>query len=427
VADWIELAAPTGQLKTFVGYDTLQTDTQLLKYRAVTTKSGTSFQVVLEQTPFYAESGGQIGDTGQILMGTEAIAVLNTKKENDLIVHTVAALPENMQHLVQASVDAPRRLKITAHHTLTHLLHAALKQVLGSHVAQKGSMVADQGMRFDFSHFAKMTDDELAAVTTIVNERIRQNIPVVIQEMSKDAALQSGATALFGEKYGDVVRVVTIDPEYSVELCGGTHVGATGSLGFCIITSESGVAAGVRRIEAVCGEAAEAYHVEEQALIRQVSTLLKNPRDIIKAVSNQSDELAAAKRQTEQLEQQLAGYIKMELLQTVEQTGAYAFVGALVSVGSAELLKKICNELRMVQDNIVVMLCARIGDKPAVAIGIADKLVQEQGLDAVQLIKTKVAGLIKGGGGGQKGLATAGGQELSGLEPAIQAVKTSLL
>ncbi|MEN9951714.1 MAG: hypothetical protein RLY85_2466, partial [Bacteroidota bacterium] len=255
----------------------------------------------------------------------------------------------------------------------------------------------------------------------------RQNIPVVIQEMSKDAALQSGATALFGEKYGDVVRVVTIDPEYSVELCGGTHVGSTGSLGFCIITSESGVAAGVRRIEAVCGEAAEAYHVEEQALIRQVSTLLKNPRDIIKAVSNQSEELAAAKRQTEQLEQQLAGYIKMELLQTVEQSGAYAFVGALVSVGSSELLKKICNELRMVQDNIVVMLCARVGDKPAVAIGIADKLVQEQGLDAVQLIKAKVAGLIKGGGGGQKGLATAGGQELSGLEPAIQAVKTSLM
>ncbi|MEY2836383.1 MAG: alanine--tRNA ligase [Bacteroidota bacterium] len=427
VADWIELAAPTGQLKSFVGYETLQADTQLLKYRAVTTKSGTSFQVVLEQTPFYAESGGQIGDTGQILMGNEAIAVLNTKKENDLIVHTVAALPENMQHLVQASVDAPRRLKITAHHTLTHLLHAALKQVLGSHVAQKGSMVADQGMRFDFSHFAKMTDDELAAVTAIVNERIRQNIPVVIQEMSKDAALQSGATALFGEKYGDVVRVVTIDPEYSVELCGGTHVGSTGSLGFCIITSESGVAAGVRRIEAVCGEAAEAYHVAEQALIRQVSTLLKNPRDIIKAVFNQSDELAAAKRQAEQLEQQLAGYIKTELLQTVEQQGAYAFVGALVSVGSAELLKKICNELRMVQDNIVVMLCARIGDKPAVAIGIADKLVQEQGLDAVQLIKTKVAGLIKGGGGGQKGLATAGGQELTGLEPAIQAVKTSLL
>ena len=427
VADWIELTPPTGQLKSFIGYDNLQADTKLLKYRAVTTKSGTSFQVVLEQTPFYAESGGQIGDSGQILMGTEAIAVLNTKKENDLIVHTVAALPEILQQQVYASVDAPRRLKITAHHTLTHLLHAALRKVLGSHVAQKGSMVTDQGMRFDFSHFARMTDDELAAVTAIVNERIRQNIPVVIQEMSKDAALQSGATALFGEKYGDVVRVVTIDSEYSVELCGGTHVGSTGSLGFCIITSESGVAAGVRRIEAVCGEAAEDYHLEEQALIRQVATLLKNPRDIIKAVTNQSDELAAAKRQAEQLEQQLAGYIKMELLQTVEQQGAYAFVGALISVGSAELLKKICNELRMVQDNIVVMLCARIGDKPAVAIGIADKLVQERGLDAVQLIKTKVAGLIKGGGGGQKGLATAGGQELSGLESAIQAVKTSLV
>jgi alanyl-tRNA synthetase len=245
--------------------------------------------------------------------------------------------------------------------------------------------------------------------------------------MSKEAALQSGATALFGEKYGDVVRVVTIDPAYSVELCGGTHVGSTGSLGFCIITSESGVAAGVRRIEAVCGEAAEAHHLEEQALIRQVSNLLKSPRDIIKAVSNQADELAAAKKQVEQLEQQLAVYIKTELLQNVEKARDCAFVGAMVTVGSAELLKKICNELRMVQDNMVVMLCAIVSNKPAVAIGVADKLVQEQGLDAIQLIKTKVAGLIKGGGGGQKGLATAGGQELSGLEPAIQAVKASLM
>jgi alanyl-tRNA synthetase len=427
VADWVELAAPTGQLKAFIGYDILETDTQLLKYRAVTTKSGTSFQVVLEQSPFYAESGGQVGDTGQILMGTEAIAVLNTKKENDLIVHTVAALPDTIHQHVRASVDVPRRLKITAHHTLTHLLHAALRQVLGSHVAQKGSMVADQGMRFDFSHFAKMSDEELAAVTAIVNDRIRQNIPVIIQEMSKDAALQSGATALFGEKYGDVVRVVTIDPHYSVELCGGTHVGSTGSLGFCIITSESGVAAGVRRIEAVCGEAAEAYHLAEQELIRQVANILKNPRDIFKAVTHQAEELVAAKKQAEQLEQQLAGYIKTELLHSIEQVGVFAFVGATVPVSSAELLKKICNELRMVQDNIVVILCANVSSKPTVAIGIADKLVQDQGLDAVQLIKTKVAGLIKGGGGGQKGLATAGGQDSSGLAPAIQAVKVSLM
>ncbi|MEN9884325.1 MAG: alanine--tRNA ligase, partial [Bacteroidota bacterium] len=230
VADWVEVTGGAGLASSFVGYETLASDTRLLRYRSVSTKNGTSFQVVLEKTPFYAESGGQVGDTGIIKMGDQVLEVLNTKKENDLFVHTIAQMPPVVQAAVSASVNVERRSSISLHHTLTHLVHAALRQVLGTHVAQKGSQVTDQGMRFDFSHFAKMTVEEMDAVTAIVNARIRQNIPVVIRVMEKDAAISSGATALFGEKYGDQVRVVTIDPDYSVELCGGTHAGRTGDL-----------------------------------------------------------------------------------------------------------------------------------------------------------------------------------------------------
>ncbi|MFM1963149.1 MAG: hypothetical protein RLZZ172_1994, partial [Bacteroidota bacterium] len=330
VADWVEVTGGAGLASSFVGYETLASDTRLLRYRCVSTKNGTSFQVVLEKTPFYAESGGQVGDTGIIKMGDQVLEVLNTKKENDLFVHTIAQMPPVVQAAVSASVNVERRSSISLHHTLTHLVHAALRQVLGTHVAQKGSQVTDQGMRFDFSHFAKMTVEEIDAVTAIVNARIRQNIPVVIRVMEKDAAISSGATALFGEKYGDQVRVVTIDPDYSVELCGGTHAGRTGDLGLCMITAESGVAAGVRRLEAVCGKAAEMQHQAEQILIRQVAEQLKNPRDIIKAVTNQVEELAVAKKQIEQLENQLSGFIKDDLLKKVEHAGDCLFIGAVV-------------------------------------------------------------------------------------------------
>ncbi|MEO0000909.1 MAG: alanine--tRNA ligase [Bacteroidota bacterium] len=426
VADWVEVTEGAGLATSFVGYETLESDTRLLRYRSVSTKNGTSFQVVLENTPFYAESGGQVGDTGIIKMGDQVLEVLNTKKENDLIVHTIAQMPPVVQAAVSASVNKERRSEISLHHTLTHLVHAALRQVLGTHVAQKGSQVTEDGMRFDFSHFAKMTVEEMDAVTAIVNARIRQNIPVVIRVMEKEAAISSGATALFGEKYGDQVRVVIIDPAYSVELCGGTHAGRTGDLGLCIITAESGVAAGVRRLEAVCGKSAELQHQGEQILIRQVAEQLKNPRDIIKAVTNQVEELAAAKKQIEQLENQLSGFIKDDLLNKAEQAGSCLFIGAVVATESAEMLKKLAHELRMSGHNLVIVLGARIAGKAALAIGISDQLHAMLSLDAAGLIKSKVAGLIKGGGGGQKGLATAGGQDLNGIEPAIQAVRSVL-
>ncbi|MFN5422608.1 MAG: alanine--tRNA ligase [bacterium] len=424
VDDWIEVSSGNNTEQSFVGYEALSCNTNLLKYRKVTAKGQTSYQVVLEQTPFYAESGGQVGDTGTITMGDHSIEVLNTKKENDLIIHTVTALPANIGSAVHAEVNTLRRKEITNHHTLTHLIHAALRKVLGTHVAQKGSLVNDQGMRFDFSHFSKTSDDEIAAFTAIVNQKIRENIPVVIKQMPKDEAMKLGAMALFGEKYGETVRVVTIDPTYSVELCGGTHVGSTGELGYCVVVSESGVAAGVRRIEAVCGYPAEQKIGQDQALIKEVSGLFKNPRDLVRAIEQQSEEFTSIKKQLEQVEARLIGFLKTELVGKSELVGSVHFIGQLVEASSSDALKKICNELRSMNPHSIVVLAANVSGKPNVAVGIADDLVSEKGLDAVALIKNHVAGLIKGGGGGQKALATAGGQDVSGLQQSIAAVRS---
>jgi len=427
VEDWVDVAPSAMSGNAFVGYDELSCSTNLLRYRKVTAKGQTHFQVVLEQTPFYAESGGQVGDTGTITMGDYVMEVLNTKKENDLIVHTVSALPETVSPAVFAAVNTNRRKEITNHHTLTHLLHAALRSVLGTHVAQKGSLVSNDGMRFDFSHFAKMTDEELAAVTAMVNEKIRENIPVIIREMDKEEAMKLGAMALFGEKYGDKVRVVTIDPDYSIELCGGTHVSQTGALGLCMIVSESGVAAGVRRIEAVCGIAADQKHLEGQNLLKQVSTLLKNPRELVRSIEQHLEELSTLKKQLEQTENRLLGYLKTELVQKAEVVNGINFIGVITEASSSDSLKKLCNDLRSTYSYTLVVLAANISGKPAVAVGLSDTLVTEKGLDAVALIKTHVAGHIKGGGGGQKSLASAGGQEASGLAASIAAIKNALI
>jgi alanyl-tRNA synthetase len=424
--DWIEVSKPLHGKTSFVGYETLSCKTSLLKYRKVEAKGQSSFQAVLENTPFYAESGGQVGDTGMIRFGSAEIKVQNTKKENDLIIHTIDALPAEIQPSITASVDMDRRKEITKHHTLTHLLHAALRATLGSHVAQKGSLVNEQGMRFDFSHFAKMTELEMEQVTSIVNQKIRANIPVVIREMPKEEAMKLGAMALFGEKYGDTVRVVTIDPNFSIELCGGTHVGSTGELGYCIITSESSVAAGVRRIEAVCSNAAEQYIKEQQQLLKHISTSLKHPKDLIRTLEMQSDELSSLKRQLEAADAKLLGYVRNELMHQFESIKEIQFLGTLVDVSSVDALKKLCNELRCNNDHAFVTIGAVIDGKPAFAVGIADALQQSSGLDANALIKNEVAKWIKGGGGGQKTLAVAGGQDAAALMSAIDAVKKAL-
>jgi alanyl-tRNA synthetase len=407
----------------FVGYDSLETKTNILRYRKVSGKGKELYQIVLEQTPFYAESGGQVGDKGKLAIGSVQLAIIDAKKENDLIIHFAETIPVDLSGEVIATVDASRRHKITIHHSVTHLMHAALRSVLGTHVAQKGSLVNEENLRFDFSHFAKMTDEEIAQVEKIVNQKIRENIPVVIKSMSKEDAMKTGAMALFGEKYGDMVRVVTIDPNYSIELCGGTHVGSTGEIGFFKLRSESAVAAGVRRIEAVSGEAAEALINAAFNDVDNVKALLKNPKDLSKAIEALQVENNSLAKRIESLEaRQLVG-IRNELMTKDEIINGVTFVGEIIEVPSADSLKKLCTDLKNHLHDHVVVLCANVGGKAHVAISISDTVVVAKNLDASKMIKETVSGLIQGGGGGQKNLATAGGQNVGGLQGVIKAVK----
>jgi len=301
-----------------------------------------------------------------------------------------------------------------------------LRKVLGNHVAQKGSLVNDDNLRFDFSHFAKMTDEEIAAVEKLVNQKVRENLPVVIKSMNKEDAMKTGAMALFGEKYGDMVRVVTIDEKYSVELCGGTHVGNTGEIGFFKIRSEAAVAAGVRRIEAVSGEAAEHLINTTFAEINTVKNLLKNPKDAGKSIEALQQENNALTKRIESLEaRQLVG-IRNELLQKDQIINNITFVGEIIEVPNADALKKLCTDLKNHLHDHVVVLCANVGGKAHVAIGISDTVVAAKNLDAAKIIKENVSGLIKGGGGGQKNLATAGGQNIGELQAVIDVVKQML-
>jgi alanyl-tRNA synthetase len=422
--DWIVLDDTAKN--EFVGYDNLETETKVIKYRKIKAKGKESWQLVLEKTPFYAESGGQVGDEGEIIVKSEKIKVNDTKKENELIVHFIDKLPTDLTGKVIAKVDGRKRFDTALHHSATHLLHAALRNVLGTHVAQKGSLVNPEHLRFDFSHFAKTSDEEIAEVEMLVNEKIRKNIPVVIKYMPKDEALKLGAMALFGEKYGDVVRVVIIDPTYSIELCGGIHVGYTGELGYFKITNETSIAAGVRRMEAVCGKQAEAYVYEQFNLIRSVRESLKNPKDVLKTIENLSTENTDLKKRIEKLEDSQLDSIKKELLKKAVQLNGTTFIGEVVEASSGDALKKLCFDLRNELKNYVVVLASNIEGKAQVAIAIDEKISLSKNLDASNIIKQHIAPIIKGGGGGQKTLATAGGQDASNLKLVIQKVKELL-
>jgi alanyl-tRNA synthetase len=399
---------------------------QIVKYRKVKQKESEYYQIVLTATDFYAESGGQVGDTGILYYGNkDVIEIFDTKKENDTVVHYAKSIPINIDGstVIRTSYDTIRRKRIALHHSATHLVHAALRKILGTHVAQKGSLVNEEHLRFDFSHFAKVSDEEIAAIEKMVNEKIRENIPVLIKEMPKEEAMTLGAMALFGEKYGDMVRVVIIDPTYSVELCGGTHVGATGELGLFKITHETAVAAGVRRIEAVCGAAAEDFVNEQISQLQQVKEQFKNPKDLVKAIENTMTENAALKKQLESFENRMLVGLRNELLQKDEIINGISFIGDMVEVSNADALKKICFDLKNNLNNYVVVLCANIGGKPFVAVSMDEKTAATKNLDAGKIIKEQVAPLIKGGGGGQKTLATAGGQDASNLQKVIDTVK----
>ena len=429
--DWI-VVNENGSSK-FVGYNLFETETKVLKYRKTKTKDKEFYQIVLDKTPFYAESGGQVGDKGQLFFNEEKIDVTDTKKDNDLIIHFTQQLPSSISGKVIAKINTAKRIPTQVHHSATHLMHAELRNVLGKHVAQKGSLVNDEYLRFDFSHFVKVTDEEIEKIEALVNEKIRENIPVVIKEMKKEEAVATGAMALFGEKYGDVVRVVIIDPNYSIELCGGTHVGNTGELGFFKIKHETAVGAGVRRIEAVSGKAAEDYINQQFDLVLGIRDTLKNPKDIIKTIENLSAENSELKKSLEKFETQHLLSIKKELLQNVETINNINFIGAVVDVSNADALKKICFSLKNASlpngkelKDFVIVLATAIEGKSFVAIMLDETITAAKNLEAPKIIKDHIAPLIKGGGGGQKTLATAGGQDTSRLNEVIEKVKSLL-
>lgn len=421
--DWI--AVSEDDQVEFVGYDNLKATTEIVKYRKVTAKGKEQYQLVLSVTPFYAEGGGQVGDSGVLLSEStgEKIYITDTKKENGLIVHFTNTLPVQMEGTFEAKVDVQKRLDTENNHSATHLLHAALKEVLGTHVNQKGSLVNADILRFDISHFAKVTEEELKQVEDIVNAKIRENIPLKEQrQVPFQQALDSGVTALFGEKYGDYVRVITFDDQFSKELCGGTHVKATGQIGFFKIISESAVAAGVRRIEAITGTKCAAVIREHFDLVHRLGELLHNPKDFVSTLSKVIDENSALKKEIEKsiIEKSLA--LKSDLEQKIQQINGVNFLATQVELPNAEALKTLAYALKGAVDNLFLVLGADFDGKPNLTVVVSDQLSKERGLNAGTIVR-ELAKEINGGGGGQPFFATAGGKNPEGLPAAIAKAK----
>jgi alanyl-tRNA synthetase len=419
--DWV-VANPSADLPVFVGYDTLQIDTRILQYRTVEAKKKKLFQVVLEETPFYAEMGGQVGDRGTLTNGSETLKVLDTQKENELIVHQVDKLPLSAEGTWTAQVDESFRQKVMLNHSATHLLHAALRNVLGDHVEQRGSLVHDQGLRFDFSHFAKVSDEELVRIEQEVNRQVARDIPLTeYRDMPIDEAKAMGATALFGEKYGDHVRVVIFDPTYSVELCGGTHVKHTGEIRLFKLTSEGSVAAGVRRVEALTAKQAYLYLDEKARRLDQIATLLKAPQDPLKAVEDLTLKQKELERQLQQLNAEKVSRLRDELLGKVVAQGDFKLLREQVDLGSADDLKQLSFDLRKATEHTLIVLGTEIGGKALLSVIMSEDLAESNRFHAGNLVR-ELAKEVKGGGGGQPFYATAGGKDPAGIPRALAKV-----
>lgn len=414
--DWVILSNDAEQ--EFIGYEHLSAQVKITRYRQVNAKGKNLYQLVFNITPFYAEGGGQVGDTGTISNSDETIRILDTKKENGITIHITEQLPKNLVLALEAQVDSEKRYSTQNNHSATHLLHAALRQVLGTHVEQKGSLVNAEHLRFDFSHFAKVSEEELQHIERLVNAKIRQNIQQNSQTMPIEAAKKAGAMALFGEKYSDLVRVVTFDPTYSIELCGGTHVNATGQIGFFKIVSEGAVAAGVRRIEAITGKAVENYVSETVQTLEEIKQTLKT-KDVLKSIRQLQEEQQNLQKQIEQLLAEKAQSIKKELITKVEIQGDVKLIRAVIVLDSSEAGKNIAFELKNQFNDLVLVMGQVINNKPLLTVAISDDLIQSKNLHAGQIVKT-LAQHIKGGGGGQAFYATAGGNDASGLTKAME-------
>ncbi len=416
--DWVVVIA--GMPEKFVGYDTLNTKTSITRYRQVNSKGKTLYQIVLSETPFYAESGGQVGDKGMLKSEGEAIEVLDTLKENNLIIHLTAKLPANLNADVQAEVSAASRQRTANNHSATHLLHHALRQTLGNHVEQKGSYVHPDYLRFDFSHFQKLSEEELSQIENQVNVLIRENnLLDEHRETPMDEALKQGALALFGEKYGDSVRTIRFGP--SIELCGGTHVQATGQIGCFKIVSESAIAAGVRRIEAITADRAEQYFNNQLNVLGQIKEMVKNPADVLRGVKNILEENQKLKQQTEQLLNEKIENVSQQLMQEAIQKEGYRLVASLVHM-EPDAAKNLAFKIKNAGIDFLIVLASLHEGKPGIVVALSDELAQKGKYNAAVLIKT-LAREIKGGGGGQPHIATAGGSFVEGLEQVIQIAK----
>lgn len=416
--DWVVLF---DMEPSFVGYDTTQAVSKILRFREVTAKNKKHYEIVLDKTPFYAEMGGQVGDKGILSSEEEIINVVNTVKENDLIIHITDKLPQNPELPFTASVDVERRRKIEANHSATHLMYAALRVVLGPHVEQKGSLVDDERLRFDFSHFAKMTDEEIKKVESLVNMKIRENIKnVTTVDVPLEEAKNMGAMALFGEKYGDKVRVVSFDPSYSCELCGGTHVPATGCIGAFKILTESAIAAGVRRIEAVTGEEVMNYLDKCIDTVDKIKAVVKSSGDVVKAVETLSSNNQMLQKRVDALMMNMAVSEMKTAYRNTELCNGRKIVVTKVDA-DVNQLKNMAAALKDIDNDAVAILGGVTDNKPAICLLLPQSLV-DASFDATAMIR-EVAKEIQGGGGGQKNLATAGGKNVSGLDKAMEMLK----
>ena len=417
--DWIELRSDDEE--EFVGYDTLKTAVRIVRYRKVTTKSGASFQLVFNLTPFYPEGGGQVGDKGYLEAPNGNVTyITDTKRENNLIVHVANQLPANLNATFTAVVDAQKRTATACNHTATHLLHQALQAILGDHISQKGSMVRSGYLRFDFSHFAKLTQDELTSVEAFVNARIQEQIDLEEhRNVPFQQAMDSGATALFGEKYGDTVRTIRFGE--SMELCGGTHVANTAELWHFTITSESAVAFGIRRIEAVTSDEAKKLVYDQAAMVDELKVQLKNPKNLVQSVQALQDENTKLRKEIEQLNKQFVQQLISELESNIVTHNGRSVLLQEVALDAAGM-KDALFQLGNNRDDLVAVLASRKNDKPILSCYVSKAIAQNGTITANAIIK-EIGQHIQGGGGGQPFFATAGGKNPDGIPKALEAAK----
>lgn len=418
--DWNILG--TEEANPFIGYDSIEAPVQITRYRIVDSKKdGKLFQIVLNKTPFYPEGGGQVGDKGILLsLEGEKIVVLDTKKENNLIIHFTKTLPKDLGGVLTAKVDMVKRRRTEANHSATHLLHQALRHVLGTHVEQKGSMVNHDYLRFDFSHFSKLSEEELQQVENFVNARIQENIVLNEQRnLTYNEAIAQGAIALFGEKYGDSVRAIKFGN--SMELCGGTHVKTTADIWYFKITSEGAVAAGIRRIEAITGDAVRNYFTKQTETLHEISNVLKNTKNPVKAIQSIQDENTLLKKEIDVLLREKAKDLKGELQMELTEVNGVSFLAKKIDL-DASGIKDLAFQLGENNENLFLLLASEKDGKALLSCYISKDLVKQKNLDAGKVVR-ELGKFIQGGGGGQPFFATAGGKDPGGISEALERAK----